>query len=357
MSIGERLKMARQTRGLSQRDLAEKAGVSAMAISKYERDQDTPGSGPLLRLAQTLNVKVEYFLRPVGITLSIPAYRRRAAVRTKDQETVMGQTQEWLERYLDVESLFNDVLGYRAPNIRRAVLTLDEVERVAEDLRAAWNLGLDPIESMVQVLEGQGIKAGVLEGVEGFDALTLWAYPQAGGEPIPVVVVKRDLPGDRQRLSLAHELGHLVLEPRPGLDEEKAAYRFAGAFLIPAVMARAELGIRRQHLDLYELHLLKHKYGVSMQALIYRAKDLGIITEVLATNLFRTFRQSGWHRQEPGDPFPTQTTDRMKRLVLRALAEDVISPARATELLGMPLAQFWQQEAAQHDGFPFPVYR
>lgn len=359
MSIGERLKLARQTSGMSQRALAETAGVSAMAISKYERGQDTPSSGVLLRLAQTLGVKVEYYLRPVSVSLSVPAYRRRTAMRASDQEIVVGQTQEWLERYLDIESLFNGDATYHPPQIDCRVTTLADVERVAEALRAAWNLGLDPIESMVEVLEGQGIKVGVLDGVEGFDALTLWAYPQttASTAPIPVIVVKRNLPGDRQRFNLAHELGHLVLKPASELDEEKAAYRFAGAFLIPTLLARSELGTQRRNLNPYELHLLKHKYGVSMQAWIYRARDLGIISEAVAVRLFRTFRQEGWHRKEPGDPFPPETTDRMKRLVLRALAEDVISPARATELLGMPLAQFWRQEAAQHDGFPLPVYR
>jgi len=103
------------------------------------------------------------------------------------------------------------------------------------------------------------------------------------------------------------------------------------------------------------LHLLKHKYGLSMQAWVYRAKDLGILSESSATRLFRQFRQKGWHRLEPGDQIPPEEPKRMKRLVLRALAEDVVSESRAAELLGMPLRQFWQEEAEQHEGFPVAV--
>jgi len=353
MSIGERLKIARHTAGLSQRDLAKVAGISAMAISKYERDLDTPSSGVLLRLAQALGVKTEYFLRPVTVTVSAPAYRRRTSLPRKQERTIVAQIQEWLERYLDVESFFGGPPDFEfPPDLDCRVASADEVERVAIELRQGWNLGLAPIESLVEVLEDRGIKVGLTEGHQDFDSLTFWV-----DGAIPVIVVKRGVPGDRQRFNLAHELGHLVLELAEGIDEEAAAYRFAGAFLVPEPVVRFELGNRRQTLGLHELHLLKHKYSLSMQAWIYRAKNLGILSASAATRLFREFRQQGWHRKEPGDQIPPEEPERMKRLVLRALAEDIVSRSRAAELLGMPLAQFYQKEAEQHEGFPAAVHR
>lgn len=349
--IGERIKIARRAAGLSQRAVAEAVGVSAMAISKYERELDTPSSDVLLRLAQALDVKTEYFLRPVTVTVTAASYRRRTSLPRKQEHAIMGQIQEWLERYLDVESFFNGPPGFDLPaDLSRRVASLSEVEQVVLGLRRAWHLGWDPIENLVEVLEDRGIKVGQVDGHEDFDALTFWA-----ADNIPVIVVKRGPPGDRQRFSLAHELGHLVLEPAEGVDAEKAAYRFAGAFLVPESVVHFELGPERQRLDLYELHLLKHKYRLSMQAWIYRAKDLGILSESAATQLFQQFRQQGWHRQEPGDPIPPEEPGRLKRLVIRALAEDMISQSRAAELLGMPLTQFWQEEAKQHDGFPATV--
>lgn len=77
MNIGERIKTARSMAELSQRKLAKAMGVSAMAISRYERGLDIPSSGVLIRLAQVLDVKVEYFLRPVSVTLTTPSFRRR----------------------------------------------------------------------------------------------------------------------------------------------------------------------------------------------------------------------------------------------------------------------------------------
>ncbi len=350
MAVGERLKMARQMAGMSMRALAEVVGVSAMAISKYENDQMMPGSEVLIGLARAWDVKVGFFLPPVTADLTAPAFRRKARLGAKAQKAILAKTQAWLERYLDVESFFTDSPVFTMPDIERRVATPEEVERVALELRDAWDLGLDPIDNLIEVLESQGIKVGTVESEDGFDALTLWA-----NDSIPIMVVREGIPGDRQRFNLAHELGHLILESIGDLDEERAALRFAGAFLIPRPMAFYELGERRQELDVYELHLLKHKYGASMQAWVHRASDLGIISQAAAKRLWIRFRSEGWREVEPGDQIPPEAPGRMKRLVLRALAEDVITESRAAELLDKPLTQFWREEAEHHAGFPVSV--
>jgi transcriptional regulator with XRE-family HTH domain/Zn-dependent peptidase ImmA (M78 family) len=349
--IGERLKAARYSAGLSQRALAKAVGVSAMAISKYERGLDVPSSGIVIKLAKALNVKAEYFFRPTTVSLISPAFRRRASLPRKQENMVLGRIQEWLERYLDVEKLVSQSKGFAKPKgLPCRVDSLDEVEDVALGLREHWHLGQDPIENVSEVLEDQGVKVGMVEAHEDFDAVTFWADRET-----PIIVVKCGLAGDRQRFSLGHELGHLILEFNKEVDTEKAAYRFAGAFLVSKPAALSELGKRRSVLDLYELHLLKHKYGLSMQGWIYRAKDLGILSEPAAARFFRLFRKQGWHVQEPGQVFPPEEPKRMKRLIMHALAEDIISESRAAELLGMPLRKFWKEEAEEHAGFPVGV--
>jgi Zn-dependent peptidase ImmA (M78 family)/DNA-binding XRE family transcriptional regulator len=308
-NIGERLKGARARAGLSLRDLAEQVGVSAQAISKYER----------------------------GL----------------DERVIQAQIQDWLERYLGIESILNSTDQFEFPNIKRQIARLEDVEKVALDLRNAWSLGLNPIDNLIEVLEGHGIKVGMVPGTDHFDALTLWA-----NDAFPVIVVKQGVPGDRQRLSMAHELGHIILAIPAEWEKkqiEKAAYRFAGAFLAPAPIAIHELGERRQKLDRYEIHLLKHKFGISIQAWIVRAHDLGVINDAEYQRQFVELRSSGIHREEPGDAFPPEKSDRLERLVIRALAEDVISETRAEELLGSPLSEFWEEASRQHNGFPLSV--
>ena len=346
MTVGERIKLGRKSSGLSLRALAEEVGVSAQAISKYERDQDVPSSGVLLRLARALGVRVEFFFRQRPVAISSPVYRKRTALPRKQEEAVKARVQDWLERYLEAESFISlePIPQFDLPeNMKRQVTSLAEVEEVALELRRAWGLGLAPIENMFELLEDHGIKVGLVDAHDKFDGCIMWA-----NETIPVIVVKRDLPGDRQRFNLAHELGHLVLDPASSVDIEKAAYRFAGAFLVPAQQVYFELGQRRQSLDLLELHSLKHKYGLSMQGWIYRAQDLRILSTNAATRLFQRFRQHGVHRQEPGDQLPPEEPKRMTRLILRALAEDLISESRAAELLGRPLTRLGREEV-KHD--------
>ncbi|MBF0527206.1 MAG: ImmA/IrrE family metallo-endopeptidase [Deltaproteobacteria bacterium] len=348
MGIGSRIKAARIMAGLNLRHLADEVGVSAQAISKYERELDVPGSGKLIKLAKSLNVTIEYFLRPTEVHLSAPYYRRSSSLSKTKEKSILARVQDCIERYMEVEQLFGSIKSFIIPqSLNTHINSLDEVERVAEDLRGEWQLGLDPIENLVAILEDHGVRVVVLEGDDHFDALTQWANGY-----LPVIAVKSNIPGDRQRLNLGHELGHIILNVGRECDIEKAAYRFSGAFLVPRDAALFELGKKRRKIDLLEVHILKHKYGLSKQGWVYRAKDLEIITESQAANLFKLFRQKDWRKREPGDQLPPEEPKRMDRLLMRALAERIISESRASELLGMQLPQYLKKEAQKHGGFP-----
>ncbi|MCD5408106.1 XRE family transcriptional regulator, partial [Candidatus Bipolaricaulota bacterium] len=347
--VGERIKQARFLRRMSQRDLAAKVGVSATAISKYEKGLITPSSRILLKLARALDVRVEFFLRPALVKTIEPAFRKRQAFPRKEEKALLAHIRDWIERYLGVELILSGrpkVFEY-PQGFPRPIRTWGQVEQAALDLREAWELGIDPIENLTQLLEDRGIKVGALSSEEAFDACTF--VVTAEGE-IPVIVVKRGLPGDRTRFNLAHELGHLLLRPDGNLSPEKVAHRFAGAFLAPKPAVLFELGEHRNVLSLYELHLLKHKYGLSMQAWIFRARDLGIISESLFRSLNKDFRARGWHREEPGDPYPPEHPVRFERLVVQALNEELISKKRAEELLGRSFEDFAKEVAREHGG-------
>lgn len=351
MELGGRIKMARTAAGLSLRGLAEKAGVSAMAISKYENGKDIPRSGVLIRLSEALGVSVDYFFRTAEVNLSMPVYRNHEALPKKEEREIHEQIRELIERYLEVEEIVGDRQQFRMPvKEKRRVAALDDAELVAQHVRSLWKLGTDPIENVIDIFEQNGIKVGEIDGTENFDALTF-----SLDEKTPVIVVKKNVVGDRQRFSLAHELGHIVMLLESGIDPEAAAHRFAGAFLAPAPGILNDFGSRRKMLDVYELHLLKHKYGISMQALIYRARDLHIISTAKLDQMFQMFKDNGWRENEPGDHLKAESPSRMKRLIFRALSEKKITRSRAAELIGTDLDAFCLNETREHNGFPIPV--
>lgn len=340
--LGERIKQARIGAGLSLRGLAEKTGnyITAQVIQKYETGKSVPGSDVLIKLARALGVKVEYFFRPdsIFVSLSAPAYRKRASMSAKSQLAIQAKVKEQIEKQLEIESLFSSD-RFKRVSIHdmkeRRIKKMEDAESLAVSLRDKWSLGRDPIENLAGVLEDRGAMIILLDGEDTFDGLSCWA-----NKNIPVIVSKKELPGDRQRSNLAHELGHLIMNVSPDIDEEKAAKRFSGAFLVPADDVYRELGRQRNNLDLIELNILKKKYGMSMQQWIYRAKDLGVISESRATQLFRTFRANNWYRTEPGYIVPEEMPQRYRMLVLQAVSEGLISPVRAAEFLDEPFNKF-----------------
>lgn len=311
-----------------------------MAISKYEGGKSTPSSRVLLDLSKALGVRTEYFFRPVKIELQEMKHRKHSRLPKKALDQIEGDVKEQLERFMELEQLLPNgpVQAFKLPeHLPAPIATLDEVEAVARDLRTSWGLGIDPIPVLTDMLEERGIKVFQSQAInDRFDGMA------ATVDGIPVVVVGRGWPGDRQRFTLAHELGHLVLQGRlaPDVEEEAAANRFAGAFLAPADEVRKELGEKRVWLEPRELEVLKKTYGLSMQGWMHRAKDLGILPDTHYVEMRKFFSSRGWNKTEPGEQYPPERPQLFDQLVYRALGQDLISESKAAELLRMPLTEF-----------------
>jgi Zn-dependent peptidase ImmA (M78 family) len=166
-------------------------------------------------------------------------------------------------------------------------------------------------------------------------------------------VVNANHAGERQRFTIAHELGHLYLSPGDGLEIEPACHRFAGAFLIPRELLIREVGRHRRSISVHELLTLKVLFGVSAQAIAYRCKDLGIISQATLAEIFRLFSARTWRVNEPLS-FPPERPARFERLCLRALAEGLISESKASELLQRPVQAIEELMDAPPEGFDAP---
>ena len=347
--IGERLKAARRAAGLTQAEVGRLIGVTNVAVSKYERDLVTPDGGRLVQLSEAFVVPVAQLLRPqVGLSLSVPSYRWHPQKRRSRWavEVVEARVRDWLERYVVLEQLVGEQPPTTVDGLRAAVDLTRDPEEAAERLRAHLQIGTGAIESMVEVLEDHGVKVLVLPEAGPMNACS---YEFNEGQP--AIVVSRtlpdsgaDCPGDRERFSLAHELGHFILDYYldSDLDEkarEAAAHRFADAFLVPAEAARRELGESRSDVAVSEFALLKRKYGLSIQAWVRRSKELGILPPAAAKVYLAAAKSAGWEAKEPAD-VPFEEPQRMLRLALRAWAEGIVSESRAAELSGCPREHF-----------------
>lgn len=338
--IGERLKQARLGAGLSMDALVARMGhsLTKQAISKYETGKSVPSAEVLVRLADALGAKTSYFMQAPTVKVEFIAYRKHSRLPKAEANRLQVQIAAHLEHYYWLVSLF-PADGKRA---RRAMFgvpktqpikSVNDVEGIAKKLREDWKIGFDPIENLAETLEDHAATVLALDADERFDGHSAWATLLGDdARKLPVLVTNAAMPGDRQRFSLAHELGHLVIKQQQTKEDEEIAHRFAAAFLVPDEAAYKELGRSRSRIEFDELLLLKHKYGMSMQAWLRRAKDLGIVTPSWYKNTVVVFRKRGWHKYEPGEQVAPERPMRFQQLVLRAMAEGIISRERAEEL-------------------------
>ncbi len=339
--IGRRLKLARRASGLSLRALQQRIEslVTAQAIGKYERDESMPSSDVLLALARALGVTVEYLVGDGDLVLQGVDFRKRAFARRKEQARVQATLLHALERYLTVESVLGLPTDRWAPprGAPFAVKSLDDAEAAAQAVRDAWDLGTDSLPNLIDLLEERGVKV-IATDLRGIAGVTARAHRPAK-EPVPVIVINGTEWGERQRFTLAHELGHLVLNVGPELDSERVADRFAGALLMPAAALYDAVGRHRQSVSQGELLEIKKLFGVSVQAVAFRCRDLGIIPAPVFRALFQQFSRSGWRTPPYREPFaiPPARPTRFERLCYRALAEGAVSEPKAAELLGVGL--------------------
>jgi hypothetical protein len=247
-----------------------------------------------------------------------------------------------LEQRVRLQQASGQRNGPEIPLRRFRPSSLQECEAIAAKVRDAWLLGSDPISCVTDVLEEHHIHVFHMQTAVAFDGLAAVARDDSGAVRAAAVVSREGVAGERQRLNLAHELGHLVMQDSVGVDHEKAAFRFGAAFLAPQELVWEDVGRARRKVSLGELLLLKRKYGMSVQALVYRLHDLGIIGDSQAAVLWRQISARGWKTEEQGALEP-ERPQWARRAALRAIAEGALTVAEAEDMLG-----------ARTEGVPLP---
>lgn len=304
--------------------------LTKSALSNYERGKRNPKPQILMQLAKLYKVKPSYFLSEPSINVDLIAFRCQTGLSKKRRDEILAYTQNYAEKrvYLHETLYPNQKISFLS-TIK--VNSESGVEDAALKLRKYWNLGIAPIESLTQTIEDHGgmVVEYFSENIK-FDGLSGWV-----NKKFPVLVVNSEIPDDRKRFDLAHELGHLVMNCKnlSTKAEEKLAYRFAGAFLIPKESIFADLGKTRNSISIRELGLLKEKYGASMQACLRRALDLGIINDSHYKRMNIIFSKNKWRRNEPFNFYGNESPCRLNQMTFHALSEGIITPSKAEELV------------------------
>lgn len=340
--FAERFKSARLMKGFSLQDLADALDnqLSRQALHRYEKGEVMPDNDKINQLSKVLNVNPDYFFRTTKVELGEISYRKLEKMSQKEASIIKEKTKEYLSRYLELE----EILGLRnefEDHLKDfgIITSYQQVNKASKLLREKWSLGNGAIFNVVEILEDKNIKVVKLDVDEDFDGLQTFV-----NNTIPVVAynLKKANKPDRIRFTLLHELAHLLLKFGNVTERQKETlcHQFAGAMLLPEETIKAELGEHRNKLSSLELANIKKQYGISMQAIIMRAKDCGIINENYTKQLFFFFKQMNWKVDEPYDYEGVEQSNRFEQLLFRALIEDHISMSKAASLNNQTLADF-----------------
>lgn len=295
--------LAREARGLTQTELARALGVSQGMLSKVEAGFKAPTDAMLAKLATELEFPEHFFAQvdPVfGPGLSEFFHRRKQDVGVKMLGRVHAQVniiRMHIARLLRAVEL---------PELKIRPLDMSGFaggpQEVARAVRAAWQLPPGPIANVIRVIEDAGgIVVRYPFGTPQVDAISRWVP----GLP-PLFFLNEGLPTDRERLSLCHELGHLVMHDVPNGNMEAEANQFAVEFLMP----ERDVAPHLDGVNLERLAKLKPYWRVSMAALLYRATELKKLSPRSAQFLWIQMNANGFKRREPAEldlapEFPT----------------------------------------------------
>ena len=333
--IGERLTQLRLARNLTLDALSAKMGgiVTKQALSKYEQNQAQPSPLVLTKLSAALGVKANYFLSPPQITVKFVAYRKATSLLEREKARVKSVVTQCLEDRIRVQTLIGQTKTDILPWNKLAISSLEDTERQASHMRTLWELGTSPISDVVGTFEEHQLCVLSIEADEKFDGMSALGYDTSGNILAGAIVSRQDIPGERQRLNLTHELGHLVLKIPASIDEEKAAFRFGSAFLAPAERLIKEVGTKRSYIHISELLILKKQFGISIQALLHRMLELGIINDSYYRRWCVYISKTGWKKQEP-DELVRETPQWLNRNLSRLVGEGAITREEAERMLG-----------------------
>ena len=307
----ERLTLARRLRGLRKNQLAQAVGTTPKAIGQYEAGVQRPEEPTVRRLAIALGVPVEFFQSgrsPVSMDGAHFRSLRSTTQIERDQALAYGRIATdvvaVLERLVDLPEV--DLPEYPVSPEEIAGPGPAEAARLT---RKALVERAGPVPHVVRLLESHGVLVLVLpRAAERVDAFSVGVHPRP-------MVFFNPAKGDywRNRFDAAHELGHLVMhadaEPGEKIVEDQA-HRFAAEFLMPEADIAGELPAGP---DWDRLAELKASWGVSMAALLYRARTLGIMTESAYRNAMSALSSRGWRRREPGPARPLEQPTMLTR--------------------------------------------
>jgi Zn-dependent peptidase ImmA (M78 family) len=332
--------LARESRGFSQKELADLLGISAGKLCRVEQEDQTLNEETLQRLSETLKYPRSFFFQEgEAYIVSTINFRKRDKVSAKLLSSIEAKASIYR---MNLESLLK-LTKFPAPKVPDlTVMSTGSPEQSAKQLRKLWKLPKGPVSNVTELIEDHGVPILSVDfGSERVDSraviLSDWKHS--------AIVINNAMLGDRQRFSLAFELGHLVMHNAKAVPAESRidheANLFAAEFLMPGDDIRKDF---EGDITIRLLAELKRKWKTSMQALMYRASDLELLTPNQKRYLISQFNALKIRRREPPElDIPVEKPLLMRDLITRYRSAQKMSVKEMATLLNLVPEEFLEK--------------
>lgn len=335
--LGARLRSARETAAFSTRAVARMLALQGIpvthaTVANYEKGATFPSTATVRALAAIYKRPVEWFFK-LGPALTGARYRCLKSVRSNEKQIFEGNSAALFQIYIELEN----ILGRYIEQLPFKIELGETDRKAAERLRVELKIGTQPLPSVIELLERFGVRVIQIDTqsrIDGFAAVF---------GSTPVVALNARLPNDRIRFNGGHELRHVIFgdteAAREECDEdEKQAHDFASHLLLPQPILEEAIASK----SMIRLIQVKELYGVSLAAMVYRARASNIITAELYEQIWKDFSRLGWRKDEPGIVRPDRPR-RLEQLIESAVSEGKLSYGDVARIGGLDEAAVRQR--------------
>ena len=338
--VGLRIRNSRIQKGLSLQEVAEKVGVSKQMVSKYEKGISMPGSDKLIMFSKLFGQKIDYFFREPVFEIGNINFRKKSNFSVKKVNSLKEEIRIQIENYLYVENICSLEPRFINPISDIKINSMQDVVEATNELRKSWDIGDDTIHNIIQLLEDKEIKIIEVEDDSNrFDGLATKV-----NEEYQIIVINKNMPLERKRFTLLHELGHILLNYSSNdvKEQEKYCNYFASEMLLSERNLKIEFGGKRSTIALEELKNIQEKYGISIRAIMYKLGELKIISQEKLTSFYKKLNMDNSLKQiiDSSRFDSIEYSYRYKNLVYRSVSEEFISLSKASSLLNVSLEEF-----------------
>lgn len=342
--LGRNIKKYRMLSGLSLRQMAEHLDVSHQTIKKYEDEKLMPSSQRLIEIAKLLNVNIGDLLNTYSVPkLKFENFRKQSKLsKTKEKGLYMLISDE-IAKYIEILDLANEMYSFDKTKWSFDVNSINDIESIAIKVRKILGVSDEcALDNLTDKLEDNNFLILEIDYEEKFDGFCEYVDNLA-------FIILSSKGYERNRFTLAHELAHLILKFEEKLNDKEIEHYcdyFASCLLMPKVAMKKELEFRNnsitRNVSINEIILIAKEYKVSLNAVIMRLNDLGIIDDYKKRNLFILLSKNGLKTKQLKlvDEHPS----RKEKIIFRLEAEKIISTDEAIKYLGVTTDEFFRSD-------------